>query len=205
MPWGFERLDQRTYDGFRNGGFNGQKVSIMIRRIEEYFLFFIIYSVIGWIYEVFLETVVYGWGFTNRGILWGPYCPVYGVGAVIFILTLNRLIAEKNKKQRLMLIPIIFMLCMIIATGIELVSTYILEYFIGSWPWQTYADYAVNFQARIALSPSIRFGIGGVIIIYIIQPLIERVVLGFRNINYIAAAILMIFIFDILFTLIMKY
>lgn len=177
----------------------------MIRRIEEYFLFFIIYSVIGWIYEVFLETVVYGWGFTNRGILWGPYCPVYGVGAVIFILTLNRLIAEKNKKQRLMLIPIIFMLCMIIATGIELVSTYILEYFIGSWPWQTYADYAVNFQARIALSPSIRFGIGGVIIIYIIQPLIERVVLGFRNINYIAAAILMIFIFDILFTLIMKY
>lgn len=177
----------------------------MIRRIEEYFLFFIIYSVIGWIYEVFLETVVYGWGFTNRGILWGPYCPVYGVGAVIFILTLNRLIAEKNKKQRLMLIPIIFMLCMIIATGIELVSTYILEYFIGSWPWQTYADYAVNFQARIALSPSIRFGIGGVIIIYIIQPLIERVVLGFRNINYIAAAILMIFIFDILFTLIIRY
>lgn len=177
----------------------------MIRRIEEYFLFFIIYSVIGWIYEVFLETVVYGWGFTNRGILWGPYCPVYGVGAVIFILTLNRLIAEKNKKQRLMLIPIIFMLCMIIATGIELVSTYILEYFTGSWPWQTYADYAVNFQARIALSPSIRFGIGGVIIIYIIQPLIERVVLGFRNINYIAAAILMIFIFDILFTLIIRY
>ncbi len=176
----------------------------MIGRIEEYFLYFITYSVIGWIYEVFLETVVYGWGFTNRGVLFGPYCPVYGVGAVIFILTVNRLIAEKSKKQRLMLIPVVFILCMIIATGIELASTYILEYFTGSWPWQTYADYTVNFQARIALSPSIRFGIGGVIILYFIQPLIERIVLGFRRINYIAAPILTFFIFDILFTLIIR-
>ena len=43
--------------------------------LQRYFLYFLLYSVLGWIYEVFLEVVVYRWGFTNRGVLFGPYCP----------------------------------------------------------------------------------------------------------------------------------
>ena len=44
----------------------------MKRKAEEYFFYFMLYSVIGWIYEVFLEVVVYRWGFSNRGALFGP-------------------------------------------------------------------------------------------------------------------------------------
>ena len=44
---------------------------------------------------------------------------------------------------------------------------------MGYWPWQTYLDYKINFQGRIALSPSIRFGIGGVVFLYIFQPAFE--------------------------------
>ena len=36
-----------------------------------YYLYFMMYSVIGWLYEVFLEVVVYKWGFSDRGILTG--------------------------------------------------------------------------------------------------------------------------------------
>ena len=43
------------------------------------------YAIIGWLYEVFLEVVVYRWGYSDRGVLFGPYCPVYGVGALLFI------------------------------------------------------------------------------------------------------------------------
>ena len=64
---------------------------------------------------------------------------------------------------------------MLIATAIELGTSYLLEYTIGSWPWQTYADYAINFQARVVLSSSIRFGIGGVLFLYILQPLFESI------------------------------
>lgn len=46
--------------------------------VQSYVLYFFFYSVLGWLYEVFLEVVVYRWGFTNRGVLLGPYCPVYG-------------------------------------------------------------------------------------------------------------------------------
>ena len=52
----------------------------------NYVVWFTFYSVIGWCYEVFLEVVVYKWGFTNRGVLFGPYTPVYGFGALAFLL-----------------------------------------------------------------------------------------------------------------------
>ena len=143
------------------------------RRISEYVLFFWIYAVIGWIYEVFLETVVYRWGFSNRGVLFGPWLPVYGFGATVFLLLWYRLIKDKPLKRKLLMLPVIFLLTMATATLIELITSYLCEWIIGSWPWQTYADYAVNFQARIALSPSIRFGIGGVVFLYVIQPLLD--------------------------------
>ena len=60
-----------------------------LRTVSEYFIYFMMYSVIGWIYEVFLEVVVYRWGFSNRGVLFGPYCVIYGFGALILILSLS--------------------------------------------------------------------------------------------------------------------
>lgn len=145
--------------------------------LQRYFLYFLLYSVLGWIYEVFLEVVVYRWGFTNRGVLFGPYCPVYGVGALAFLVCFHRLMARKEPRWLRLVKPfLIFLGCMAVATGIELVTSYILEALTGSWPWQTYVDYGINFQGRIALSPSVRFGLGGVFFLYILQPLFERMV-----------------------------
>ena len=64
--------------------------------VQSYVLYFFFYSVLGWLYEVFLEVVVYRWGFTNRGVLLGPYCPVYGVGALVFLLAFSRLMAKRE-------------------------------------------------------------------------------------------------------------
>ena len=135
-----------------------------MKKFKEYYLYFMMYAIIGWLYEVFLEVVVYRWGFSNRGVLFGPWLPVYGFGALAFIFTMYKLIKDKPLKKKLILIPVVFLGCMLIATSIELFTSYLCEWTMGSWPWQTYADYKYNFQARIALSPSIRFGIGGVVI-----------------------------------------
>ena len=69
---------------------------------------------------------------------------------------------------------LVFLLCLLIATSLELATSYILEAITGSWPWQTYVDYKINFQGRIALSPSVRFGLGGVLFLYVLQPLFEE-------------------------------
>ena len=159
-----------------------------LRRISEYVLFFWIYAVIGWIYEVVLETFIYRWGFSNRGVLFGPWLPVYGFGATVFLLLWYRLIKGKPLKRKLLFLPVIFLLTMATATLIELITSYLCEWIIGSWPWQTYADYAINFQARIALSPSIRFGIGGVVFLYVIQPLLDKLAAHMKDKTFITAA-----------------
>ena len=146
----------------------------MTRRLSFYTCCFFAYSLLGWAYEVFLEVVIYGWGFSNRGILFGPYCPIYGFGALVFIFAFYRSVKGKGIKVKLLRAPIIFLGCALAATLIELATSYICEAALGYWPWQTYTDYAVNFQGRVALSPSIRFGLGGILFLYIVQPLLDK-------------------------------
>ena len=135
-------------------------------------LWFLAYSILGWVYEVFLEVVVYRWGFSDRGVLFGPYCPVYGFGAVAFLLCFRRL--TRSRRPLWLRLILAFLGCMAVATALELATSYVLEWITGSWPWQTYVDYAINFEGRIALSPSVRFGLGGVVFLFVLQPLLER-------------------------------
>lgn len=171
-------------------------------KIKKYFLCFLLYSIIGWIYEVFLEVVIYKWGFTNRGVLFGPYCPVYGFGALAFIFAIYKLIKNKNIKTKILMIPFVFLGCTLIATIIELATSYICEIFIGSWPWQTYVEYSINFEGRIALSPSLRFGLGGIIFLYLLQPLFEKLLdkTNYRTLNKLFYVSFVIIVIDAICT-----
>lgn len=179
----------------------------MLNKVKKYYLCFMMYSVIGWLYEVILEVFIYKWGFSNRGVLFGPYCPIYGVGALIFILIVGRILNDKKRKDKILLIPVVFILCMVIATSIELIASYLCEWLLGSWPWQTYVDYKYNFQGRIALSPSLRFGLGGILFLYIIQPLYERLYSKLSNkvVNILFYLIGSLFIVDIISLIIFKF
>ena len=50
--------------------------------VRIYFLLFMIYAVAGWIMEVTCKLIQYK-RFINRGFLIGPYCPIYGYGALL--------------------------------------------------------------------------------------------------------------------------
>ncbi len=174
-------------------------------KYQKMFICFMLYAIIGWLYEVFLEVVIYQWGFTNRGVLFGPYCPIYGVGATIFVFAFYKY-KKQSEHNPILKMVVLFFGCMLIATLIELVTTYILEFLIGSWPWQTYTDYAINFQGRIALSPSIRFGLGGILFLYVVQPLFDKLLEKFKGktINIISAIFLLILGADIIWTVFIK-
>lgn len=68
---------------------------------------------------------------------------------------------------------LVFLGIILISTLLELLVSYILEMFTGAWLWD-YKLYRFNFQGRIALNPSIRFGIGGMLFMYGLQPLFEK-------------------------------
>ncbi len=174
-----------------------------MKKLSNYVIYFMLYAIIGWIYEVLLELLYWNNGFVNRGTLFGTWLPVYGFGALIFILLIYPLIKNKSIKRRLIMLPVVFLGCMVAATLLELLTSYICEAVMGYWPWQTYKDYAINFQGRIALSPSIRFGIGGVVFLYLLQPLFEKLCekLGDKRV-VVATIILVVLVIDFIFSFI---
>lgn len=68
---------------------------------------------------------------------------------------------------------LVFLGIVALTTGLELLTSYIMEWTTGGWLWD-YDRFAWNFQGRIALNPSIRFGIGGMFFLYCVQPLLEK-------------------------------
>ena len=148
----------------------------MKRKAEEYFFYFMLYSVIGWIYEVFLEVVVYRWGFSNRGALFGPYCIIYGVGALILIFSLSGLKKQRITVGKLNITPLlVFLGIVVITTVVELIGSYIMEAATGEWMWD-YRRFAFNFQGRICLGASLGWGVFTVALFYVLHPFVEWIV-----------------------------
>ncbi len=175
-----------------------------IKRGQAYVLYFMAYSIIGWLYEVFLEVVVYGWEFSNRGVLLGPYLPVYGVGALAILCLLRRLRNRNIIWRRICITPfLVFFGVALIATGIELAASYFLEWTTGSWLWD-YQRFAFDFQGRIALNPSIRFGLWGLCVFYGIQPWLERKNgrLTEKSRSWLAGAVLVVLSMEIIYWMI---
>lgn len=147
----------------------------MERTIREWIIYFTLYSVIGWLYEVFLEVVVYRWGYSDRGVLMGPYCIIYGVGALLLVTLLSPLMKKDLRLGKVPVTPLaVFLAIVVIATAVELAGSYVMEWLTGGWMWD-YTRYAVQFQGRVALNPSIRFGLGGMVFLYLLQPLFRRI------------------------------
>ena len=63
----------------------GEGTTKKLPRIYTYFLYFLIFSVVGWLLETAFSFYSLG-HFTKRGFLFGPLCPIYGWGALILIM-----------------------------------------------------------------------------------------------------------------------
>lgn len=177
--------------------------TVMVRKAQQYYLYFMMYSVIGWLYEVFLEVIVYRWGFSNRGVLYGPYCLIYGVGALLLLVTLRGLQRRDIRLGRLYLTPfLVFCGIVILCTMVELAGSYIMEWTVGGWDWD-YERFAFDFQGRIAPNPSLRFGIGGMFFLYVLQPCFEKLTgrLTDKALTYTSAVMLLVFLGDIMYSL----
>ena len=61
-----------------------------MKTVETWFLWLMIYSIIGWVYESTICSIGHR-RLINRGFLNGPYCPIYGTGAVLVLLVLGRI------------------------------------------------------------------------------------------------------------------
>lgn len=128
-----------------------------------YFLYFLIYSFLGWVCETCYCFII-DKQYVNRGFLKGPLCPIYGFGALAVIIILNPI--SNN-------IIILYLSAMICTSALEYITGFLLEV-IFNLKWWDYSNYRFNIKGRVCLLNSILFGILSVILIECIHPLLTE-------------------------------
>ena len=131
--------------------------------ILNMFFYVLLYSFIGWVlesvYKTFLERQL-----VNSGFLKGPFCPIYGLGALIMLLTLNFLKGN---------IALLFIVSFFIMTLWEYIAGVILEKVFKTKYWD-YSNNRFNINGRVCLLNSIFWGVLGVLFINYVHPFIEE-------------------------------
>lgn len=135
-----------------------------MKTICYYFLLFMTYSVLGWILEVSCKLVEKK-KFINRGFLIGPYCPIYGWGALMMTLLLKKYLND---------IFTLFIMNILICSILEYFTSYFLEVIFKA-RWWDYSNKKFNINGRICLETMIPFGLFGLLVMYVINPIIFNI------------------------------
>ena len=126
-------------------------------------LIFFAMSFVGWAWEVGLHLIADG-TFVNRGVLHGPWLPIYGTGSVMMLLLLNRF----RRK------PVLeFVLAVALCGSVEYFTSVYLEFVHNGTRWWDYTGYFLNLNGRICAEGLLVFGIGGMAIIYVLAPFLD--------------------------------
>ena len=117
-------------------------------------LLFYICSIIGYIYEMILCVIDNG-KFLSHGILYGPWLPIYGSGALLIYYL------RKYRKRPL----IIFTLSFLLSGLLEFLCGYLLFNFLDMRLWD-YRGWFLNISGYVCFLSAFIFGCGGIFIIY---------------------------------------
>ena len=149
---------------------------------------FFIASIIGWSFEVIMHIIEHG-EFVKRGVLQGPWLPIYGYGCLLILTILH-----KFRKKPLQEFILIIVLCGLV----EYFTAVYLEYVFDGTKWWDYSGYFLNIQGRVCAEGLLVFGIGGIILVYILAPLIDNVLqkMNPKKLAIICCSLLCLFIFD---------
>lgn len=148
-----------------------------INKLYNLFLFFLIFSIIGWICETAYTSIQLG--LTKRGFLLGPYCPIYGCGAIMLIIALSYM--EKSNVSHKYLK--IFIGCMIIFTLFEYITGYALEALFKIRCWDYPNDF-MNINGRVSLLYCFIWGIAGILFTKLLYPFYKKGCKALDKINF---------------------
>lgn len=160
--------------------------------LEKLFLWGVFYSFCGWIYETILVSLQEH-RFVNRGFLNGPLCPIYGAGSVLAILLLTPL---HNPVM-------MFVIGAIGACALEYVTSWVMEKIFHA-RWWDYSNFRFNLNGRVCLLGAVIFGIGSLLIVEVVQPVVGRMTdrLSLHWLHVMLILLLALIIADLLITVI---
>ena len=130
---------------------------------DQYFLYFVVYALIGYISEVLYCSVPMR-RLVNRGFLHGPYLPIYGFGALLILIPLQFFDTHP---------VLVFFIAFFLTSALEYVTSFLLEKIFQTKLWD-YSDKFANIHGRVCLLNSTLFGLMGLITLYWVHPHVVR-------------------------------
>lgn len=134
-------------------------------------LLFFAYSFLGWCIEVTLKYFQFH-RFINRGFFTGPILPIYGSGAALITVAVSSLARFEYGYGST------FALSFVICGTLEYLTSYWMEKRFHA-RWWDYSQKPMNLHGRVWIGNLMLFGLGGVAIIHIINPLFDRILAAF--------------------------
>lgn len=148
---------------------------------------FFIFAIIGWIWEVVLHIIVDG-EVVKRGVLQGPWLPIYGYGGILILTVLNKFRAK----------PLTQFIAIIILCGtIEYFTSVYLETIYNGQRWWDYSGYFLNLHGRICAEGLLVFGLGGIAIVYIAAPLLDNIIKKIDHKKLVTVCCILVILFAI--------
>lgn len=154
-------------------------------------LMFFIFAFIGWSWEVIFHLITEG-SFANRGMLFGPWLPIYGFGGTLTLFIPK--IISKNPINT-------FIVIAVLSTILEYATSWYLEY-TRNVRWWDYSEYTLNLHGRVCLSGAVLFGLGGCFAIYYLGPLLDDMIkkIPHKIAVTVCTILLLFFIADMLYS-----
>ncbi len=149
---------------------------------------FFIGCFIGSIWEVSIHLVEDG-VFVNRGVLHGPWLPIYGTGAIMILIALYKF----RKKPWLE-----FLTAVLLCGIVEYFTSWYLEVTHNGQKWWDYTGYFLNINGRVCAEGLLVFGIAGIACVYVLAPLIDNLIqkINTKILLPIVVALLLLFTAD---------
>ena len=162
----------------------------IVKELIIIFWLFIIGSILGYIFEMIVVLFQKGYFESRQVLIYGPFTPVYGIGAIIYYLVLNK-VKTRNKLK-------IFFITMILGGATEYISSFIQEKAFGTISWD-YSYLIFNLNGRTSLLHCTYWGIAGVLYVTFIEPLIEklRLIIDTKSLKIITIFVSIFMIFNI--------
>lgn len=162
----------------------------IIQKLTKIFWIFLIGSILGYGIEMIVGLVQNGHFVSRQGLLFGPFIQVYGVGLVAYYLVISNI----RKKSYIK----IFFITMLLGGIVEYLFSYFQETWFGTVSWD-YSNLLFNIDGRTSLLHCLYWGIGGVLFVRFILPLIRNLNEWCKNTNFrfITAFLVLFITFDI--------
>ena len=161
-----------------------------------YINIFLVYSIVGYIFEATFTFITKGT--FKSGIMIGPWTPIYGIGVLIIILLSNYLFKNLHLSKSIEII-ITLITITIILTILEWLGGVCIEKLFHKTLWD-YSDQLFHIGKYISLTASITWGVGTLLVIYVINPILKDILKSIPSFITIITSI--IFLVDFIYTFI---